>query len=50
MDGTTFLPLRVEAFAKADANKPAFELAYTKISYATPADSVFAFSRRPTRR
>lgn len=44
VDGTTYLPLRVEMFAKADANKPAFELAYTAIHYATPADSVFAFS------
>ncbi len=44
VDATTYLPLRVDAFAKADPNTPAFELAYTDISYATPADSVFAFS------
>ena len=44
VDGTTFLPLSVEAYAKANSAKPAFELAYTKISYAKPADSVFAFS------
>lgn len=44
VDGATYLPLRVDMFAKSNATKPAFEVAYTKISYATPADSVFAFS------
>lgn len=44
VDGSTYLPLRVDVFAKADPNKPAFELGYTDISYATPADSTFAFS------
>jgi outer membrane lipoprotein-sorting protein len=41
IDGRTFLPLQVQVFSSGSA--PAIQVGFTHISYATPAQSVFAF-------
>lgn len=46
IDSTTSTPLRVEVFARGAA-KPAFETAFSSVTFATPAASVFAFSPPP---
>lgn len=43
IDSVTSTPLRVEVFARG-AGKPAFETAFTSITFATPDPAVFAFS------
>ncbi len=43
VDSETSVPLRVQVFAKGSA-EPAFETAFTSISFDRPADSVFAFT------
>ncbi len=42
-DGTTFLPLRVQVFAKGDA-QPVLEAGFTKVSYDRASDDMFAFT------
>ncbi|HEY6788418.1 MAG TPA: DUF2092 domain-containing protein [Trebonia sp.] len=46
IDGTTGVPLRVQAFAKG-AGSPAFQIGYTEISYGAPAASNFTFTPPP---
>jgi len=46
VDSETSVPLRVQVFARG-ASTPAFETAFTSISFDTPAASVFAFSPPP---
>lgn len=46
IDSVTSTPLRVEVFARG-ASKPAFETAFTSVTFATPAASVFRFSPPP---
>ena len=46
LDSVTSTPLRVEVFARG-ASKPAFETAFTSITFATPDPAVFAFSPPP---
>lgn len=43
IDSETSLPLRVQVIARG-ASEPAFETAFTSISFGTPDDSVFAFT------
>jgi outer membrane lipoprotein-sorting protein len=43
VDSETFLPLAVQVIARGSTD-PAFETAFTSISFDTPADSVFAFT------
>jgi outer membrane lipoprotein-sorting protein len=43
IDSETSLPMRVQVIARG-ASTPAFETAFTSISFATPDSSVFAFS------
>ncbi len=46
IDSVTSTPLRVEVFARG-AGKPAFETAFTSVTFATPDPAVFAFSPPP---
>jgi len=46
IDSETSVPLRVQVFARG-ATTPAFETAFTSISFDTPAASVFAFTPPP---
>lgn len=46
VDSVTSTPLRVEVFARG-GSKPAFETAFTSVTFATPAASVFTFSPPP---
>lgn len=46
LDSTTFLPLRVEVFAKGGTS-PAFETGFTSLQTAPPDASVFAFTPPP---
>lgn len=46
IDAVTSTPLRVEVFARGGSD-PAFETAFTSITFATPAASVFRFSPPP---
>jgi outer membrane lipoprotein-sorting protein len=43
IDAATSVPLRVQVFARGTV-KPAWETAFTKVSFATPAASVFRFT------
>ena len=43
VDSETSMPLRVQVYA-VDATEPAFETGFTSVSFATPDDSVFAFT------
>ena len=47
VDATTKTPLRVQVWSRADAKTPALELGFTDVTFATPADSVLAFSAPP---
>jgi hypothetical protein len=44
VDAATSTPLRVQVWSKADTETPALEIGFTDVSFATPADSVLAFS------
>ncbi|WP_315094929.1 hypothetical protein [uncultured Cellulomonas sp.] len=44
VDAETSTPLRVQVWSKADTQTPALELGFTDVTFATPADSVLAFS------
>lgn len=44
VDAKTSTPLRVQVWSKADTETPALEIGFTDVSFATPADSVLAFS------
>ncbi|WP_456844624.1 LolA family protein [Cellulomonas sp. P5_C6] len=44
VDAKTSTPLRVQVWSKADTQTPALEIGFTDVSFATPADSVLAFS------
>ncbi|KRD41471.1 hypothetical protein ASE38_17925 [Cellulomonas sp. Root930] len=44
VDATTSTPLRVQVWSKTDTETPALEIGFTDVSFATPADSVLAFS------
>lgn len=46
LDSTTFLPLRVEVFAKGGTS-PAFETGFTSLQTAAPDASVFSFTPPP---
>jgi outer membrane lipoprotein-sorting protein len=46
IDSETSVPLRVQVFARG-ASEPAFETAFTSISFDTPAASVFSFTPPP---
>ncbi len=46
IDGKTHVPTRVQVFAK-NADKPAFEVAFTSFDPTTPSASVFAFNPPP---
>ncbi|MBO3103395.1 LolA family protein [Cellulomonas fengjieae] len=44
VDAETSTPLRVQVWGTSDNRTPALELGFTDVSFATPADSVLAFS------
>jgi hypothetical protein len=44
VDAKTSTPLRVQVWGTADAQTPALEIGFTDVTFATPADSVLAFS------
>ncbi|MEZ0448252.1 LolA family protein [Cellulomonas sp. ICMP 17802] len=44
VDAKTSTPLRVQVWSKADPQTPALQIGFTDVSFATPADSVLAFS------
>ncbi|GIG28330.1 hypothetical protein [Cellulomonas marina] len=44
VDGSTFVPLRVQVWSTQDATAPALELGFTDVSYATPGEAVLTFS------
>ncbi|MBO3084623.1 LolA family protein [Cellulomonas fengjieae] len=44
VDAETSTPLRVQVWGTSDSRTPALELGFTDVSFATPADSVLAFS------
>jgi outer membrane lipoprotein-sorting protein len=44
MDAETHLPLRVQVYGRDSRAGPAFEVGYTRISYARPGDEQFRFS------
>jgi len=44
VDAETSTPLRVQVWGTADAKTPALEIGFTDVTFATPADSVLAFS------
>jgi outer membrane lipoprotein-sorting protein len=46
IDATHHVPLRVQVFARS-GGKPAFEVAFTKISFARPDDAQFKFNPPP---
>jgi hypothetical protein len=47
VDAQTHLPLRVQVYARNTGTGPAFEVGYTRISYAVPGDEQFRFSKPP---
>jgi len=47
VDAKTFTPLRVQVWSTQDTTAPALELGFTDVTFATPADSVLAFSAPP---
>jgi outer membrane lipoprotein-sorting protein len=47
IDGTAHIPTRVEVFARSEPNRPAFEIAFTQVSFKRPDASVFAFTPPP---
>lgn len=44
IDGETLVPLRVQTWSVQDDGAPSLEIGFTDISFATPADSVLAFT------
>ena len=44
VDAETSTPLRVQVWSTSDTETPALEIGFTDVSFATPADSVLAFS------
>ena len=44
VDAETSTPLRVQVWSTSDEKTPALEIGFTDVSFATPADSVLAFS------
>ena len=46
VDGTTSMPLRVEVNSSG-ADEPAFEVGFTSVTFAEPADDVFRFNPPP---
>ncbi|MDQ0374094.1 LolA family protein [Cellulomonas humilata] len=44
VDAETSTPLRVQVWSASDTKTPALEIGFTDVSFATPADSVLAFS------
>ena len=44
VDAETSTPLRVQVWSTSDTQTPALEIGFTDVSFATPADSVLAFS------
>ena len=46
VDGTRYIPLRVQVFARG-ASSPAFQVGFTSISYVQPAASNFSFTPPP---
>jgi len=47
IDGTTYLPLKVDIYAKG-VTEPVFTAGFTSVSYARAADDIFAFTPPPT--
>jgi outer membrane lipoprotein-sorting protein len=47
IDGTAHIPTRAEVFARSEPNRPAFEIAFTQVSFTRPDASVFAFTPPP---
>jgi len=47
MDAETKVPLRVQVFPKASADGAAFEVGFTRVSFAVPGDEQFRFSPPP---
>ena len=47
VDAETSTPLRVQVFAAADRERPAFEVGFTNVTFAAPKASVFAFTAPP---
>ncbi|WP_327085076.1 DUF2092 domain-containing protein [Nonomuraea sp. NBC_01738] len=43
LDGETYVPLRVQVFAKGSA-EPAFEVGFSQVTFTPPADENFAFT------
>ena len=44
VDAETSTPLRVQVWSTSDTKTPALEIGFTDVTFATPADSVLAFS------
>lgn len=47
VDAETSTPLRVQVWSTSDTKTPALEIGFTDVSFATPSDSVLAFSAPP---
>lgn len=47
VDSTTHVPLRVQVDAAGSTGRPAFETAFTSVTFATPSASVFTFTPPP---
>ena len=47
LDSTTFVPLRVQVHAAGAVGRPAFETAFTSVSFSRPSASVFTFTPPP---
>lgn len=47
LDAVTHLPLRVQVYPRASGDGPAYEVGFTRISYAPPGDEQFQFSPPP---
>jgi outer membrane lipoprotein-sorting protein len=47
LDAQTRIPLRVQVFPRASVDGPAYEVGFTRISYATPGDEQFQFTPPP---
>ncbi|WP_129337368.1 LolA family protein [Cellulomonas endophytica] len=44
VDGSTFVPLRVQVWSTQDEAAPALELTFTDVSFAAPSDAVLGFT------
>jgi hypothetical protein len=47
LDSMTYVPLRVQVHAAGAAGRPAFETAFTSVSFSKPSASVFTFTPPP---